>query len=130
MILERELYKSISTTRAIINSLRVYVFEIFKRLFISKKKHYRTELERGLPELVNSSKCSGCSDCESICPTNALAVSEVNDKLDKIILDVKKCIFCGLCADVCEPQVLSLTDRRPLASHGESDWTIDLVQSE
>jgi len=129
MILERELYKSISTTRAITKSLRIFLMNSVKAVFSNKSSEKVHENSRGLPELVNTNSCGTCSDCISVCPTAALEATHKNDKLEHLYLDVRKCIFCGLCEEVCSPSILTLTDQRPLSSHGESSWTIDLLQA-
>ncbi|OUR99885.1 hypothetical protein A9Q84_02325 [Halobacteriovorax marinus] len=129
MILERELYKSIGATRAIAKSLRVYFVTIISGL-IKPRLQLVTSFSRGLPELIDSKNCSNCKKCELICPTNCLSIEEKSDQLESFILDVSACIFCGLCSDVCSPKVLTLTDHRPLASHGESLWKIDLMKRE
>ena len=128
MILEREFYKSISTTRAITKSLRAYFFTSMRFIFKGRSKIVGRQVERGLPELRSSESCHGCSDCETICPTDSLSLVKNGDKLKSLNLDVKKCIFCGLCEEVCSPKVLTLTDHRTLSSHGESSWVIDLAQ--
>lgn len=128
MILEREFYKSISTTRAISKSLRAYLFTSMRFIFKGRNRRASSNVERGLPELQSTVSCSGCSDCETICPTNSLALLKSGDKLKSLNLDVKKCIFCGLCEEVCSPKVLTLTDYRTLSSHGESSWVIDLAE--
>lgn len=127
MILERELYKSISTTRAILKSLRAYSYTSLRILIKGKSSIVKNERERGLPELVNASSCNGCNDCAVVCPTSCLEVKTENDKLRSMILDIKKCIFCGLCEEVCDPKAIKLTDYRSLASHGESSWMLDLT---
>ncbi|GEM_PF-3737806 len=128
MILERELYKSISTTRAILKSLRAYSYTSLRILIKGKSAILKNERERGLPELVDPTSCNGCNDCALVCPTTSLDVKVDNNKLTSMILDVKKCIFCGLCREVCDPKVIELSDYRSLASHGESSWTIDLTE--
>ncbi len=128
MILERELYKSISTTRAISKSLRAYSLASLKFILKRKSKVEKEERERGLPELSSASSCHGCNDCRTICPTGSFELVNKEDKLIHLFLDVRKCIFCGLCEEVCDPKVLTLTDRRSLSSHGESSWIIDLAQ--
>ena len=129
MILERELYKSISTTRAIFKSLRAYSYTSIRILIKGKSVILKHENKRGLPKLVDSSRCSGCNDCAVVCPTTSLDVTVENDKLQSMILDVKKCIFCGLCVEVCDPQVIQLSNYQSLASHGESSWTLELTES-
>jgi len=45
---------------------------------------------------VNKEKCLRCGGCASICPKNALELTEQG-----IIRDEKKCINCGICEKFC-----------------------------
>ena len=45
---------------------------------------------------VNKEKCLRCGGCVSICPKNALELTEQG-----IIRDEKKCINCGICEKFC-----------------------------
>jgi len=129
MILERELYKTIGATRSVLRSLQVYFITIISNSF-KKKNVVNSIVGKGLPELADSSNCSSCKDCELICPTHCLSISEKADQVESFILDVRACIFCSLCSDVCTDKVLTLTDHRQLASHGESGWKINLLERE
>lgn len=129
MILERELYKTVGATRSVMKSLQIFFITIFSRSF--KKSNLLTpSLGRGLPEIADSKNCANCRDCEKICPTHCLSISEKDDQVETFILDVRACIFCGLCSDICADNVLTLTDQRQLSSHGESYWKIDLTKRE
>lgn len=57
-------------------------------------------------------RCTGCKDCEKICPTECIHV-EVEpgtdtgkDWVSVFDIDFAKCVFCGLCVDVCHPASL------------------------
>ncbi|RLJ01525.1 MAG: ferredoxin [Candidatus Aenigmatarchaeota archaeon] len=45
---------------------------------------------------VNKEKCLRCGGCVSVCPKNALELTEQG-----IIRDEKKCINCGICEKFC-----------------------------
>jgi NADH-quinone oxidoreductase subunit I len=57
-------------------------------------------------------RCTGCKECEVVCPTNCIRViAEPGSDASKIWvstfnIDFSRCIFCGLCVDVCQPQSL------------------------
>lgn len=52
-------------------------------------------------ELCNTSKCTGCMACRSICPKEAISVG-YDDLLKTIpVIDNTKCVNCGLCRNVC-----------------------------
>jgi len=58
----------------------------------------------------NIQTCTGCFACEQACPTGAIQMAA--QKEDRGIkmwvsffsIDHTKCIYCGLCAEVCPPQ--------------------------
>jgi len=45
---------------------------------------------------VDRSVCTGCGDCESVCPVEAVQVID-----GKSHIDPEKCIGCGFCQGVC-----------------------------
>lgn len=45
---------------------------------------------------VESANCSGCGDCERICPVGAIEVVDGKSSIDPEI-----CIGCGQCLGVC-----------------------------
>ena len=57
-------------------------------------------------------RCTGCKECELVCPTSCIRVeTEPGHDASKIWvttfdIDFSKCIFCGLCVEVCQPQSL------------------------
>jgi pyruvate formate lyase activating enzyme len=56
------------------------------------------ESQKSEPELgFIKSKCNGCGDCISVCPTAAISI----DKDDRIAIDREKCNGCYKCVDKC-----------------------------
>lgn len=57
-------------------------------------------------------RCTGCRECETICPTKAIALeSEVGPDTSKVWIgqfdiDLGRCIQCGYCVEVCPPNSL------------------------
>jgi formate hydrogenlyase subunit 6/NADH:ubiquinone oxidoreductase subunit I len=57
-------------------------------------------------------RCTGCRACEKVCPTQCIKVeTEPGADVSKIWvavfdIDFSRCIFCGLCVEVCHPQSL------------------------
>ncbi len=45
---------------------------------------------------VDRSVCTGCSDCEEVCPVDAIEIID-----GKSHIDPEKCIGCGFCQGVC-----------------------------
>lgn len=54
-------------------------------------------------------KCTGCKDCERACPVQCIRIeTETEPEPNKTWvavyeIDFGKCIYCGICADVCQP---------------------------
>ncbi len=126
MILEKELYNSITETRSFFKSVYTFVISCSGNIF-AKSKQLTEVQHRGLPKLRAAADCTLCNDCVAICPTSCLSIEQKNEQLVKMNLNVLACTFCGLCAEVCEKDLLTLTETRALASHYESRWIIDLV---
>jgi len=57
-------------------------------------------------------RCTGCKECEKTCPTQCISIKADQGAEDaklwvsKFDIDFSRCIFCGLCAEVCQPQSL------------------------
>ena len=51
--------------------------------------------------------CTGCLACERACPIDCIVIDAVKDKetrqmaLNRFDIDIAKCMFCGLCSEVC-----------------------------
>ncbi len=110
------------------------MIEIIKNRF---KQGYRTsnfpkenpefpERFRGRPE-VNQDLCaSGCADCLSVCPTQALQEGH-NPEKKTLSLDMGRCLFCGECAKSCPEGAIVFTCNHRLAANQREDL---LIQSQ
>lgn len=47
-------------------------------------------------------RCTGCSACANVCPTQCIKMQEDKNGFLKPVIDKSNCIDCGLCRDVCE----------------------------
>lgn len=62
-------------------------------------------------------KCTGCKECEVVCPTQCIRVeTEPGADSSKIWvstfdINFSSCIFCGLCVEACLPQSLVHTKK-------------------
>lgn len=54
---------------------------------------------------MNKEKCTHCTACVTICPTNAL---KVNRKTMKVEFDSEKCIACELCIPACPYKAMEI----------------------
>lgn len=54
---------------------------------------------------VTTNKCDECGTCISVCPENALHLT------NNLIVDKHKCIGCSKCVKVCPVSALALQDK-------------------
>lgn len=66
---------------------------------------------------VDAEKCSGCRDCQDICPFEALDL----DDTGAARVSVRDCWGCGICRACCASDAISLSDRR-LVPEAASLW--------
>ncbi|MFX1295219.1 MAG: ATP-binding protein [Promethearchaeota archaeon] len=59
--------------------------------------------------ILTKEKCNGCYQCIIKCQFGALS-ADVRQK--KVNIDLKKCFGCGVCANACNKQAITLVDRR------------------
>ncbi len=56
---------------------------------------------------VDMEICTGCLACERACPIDCIVIEAVKDKetrqmmLNRFDIDIAKCMYCGLCSEVC-----------------------------
>jgi formate hydrogenlyase subunit 6/NADH:ubiquinone oxidoreductase subunit I len=59
--------------------------------------------------------CTGCRDCEQVCPTQCIRIETDPGADTKKIwvsifdIDHAQCVFCGLCVEACQPASLTHT---------------------
>lgn len=75
---------------------------------------------RGLPT-VDAAKCpEGCRDCVEACPTNAVAVTGKEVKLD-----LGRCLFCTDCMEACPEQAITYSPEYRLAVRRREDLVLE-----
>jgi len=63
----------------------------------------------------DNNKCTGCKDCQNVCPSECIEIEvepgrQASKKWVSVFnIDYGKCILCGLCVEVCQPQSLMHT---------------------
>ena len=72
-------------------------------------------------------RCTGCRDCEKVCPCNCIKIEEEQGAESKKLwvsvydIDFSRCIFCGLCVESCQPGSLAHTKQYEGAAYQISD---------
>jgi len=61
-------------------------------------------------------KCIGCNQCVRDCPSNAIKIRKVADKVFEADIDLGRCIYCAQCVDSCPKKALEATCEFELAS--------------
>lgn len=67
-------------------------------------------------------RCTGCRECELVCPTDCIKVEVERgtgigkDWVSVFDIDFSRCVFCGLCVEVCHPASLVHTKQYESAS--------------
>lgn len=57
---------------------------------------------------VDSSRCTLCMSCTSVCPAHALSAG---DDVPRLVMHEVNCIQCGICANSCPEKVITLEAR-------------------
>ncbi len=60
-------------------------------------------------------RCIGCKLCMKDCPSGAITVRKVGEKLFEVELDLGKCVFCMQCVDSCPKKALMASPEFELA---------------
>lgn len=78
----------------------------------------------------NIARCTGCGDCQVVCPTEAIRVEsqELRNSPKKWVtsfeIDLGKCLYCGLCAESCIPGSLAHSREYESSSFKRSDLVL------
>ncbi len=81
-------------------------------------------------------RCTGCRDCERICPAQCIHVEEEpGAEASKIWvsaydIDFARCIFCGLCVEACQPGSLIHTRQYEGAAYSLTDLVASFGRGE
>ena len=60
-------------------------------------------------EYIDRSKCNNCAICYNVCPTDVFGKAGVII----YIAYPEDCMSCHLCEDICKPEALYVSARRP-----------------
>jgi len=104
------------------------MFDIIKKIWKTKTVT-KTELLTDAPErfrgkpIVTSNECTGCQACVAACPAKAITFQQDGDAIT-VSLSYTTCIFCGICAEVCETDTIQATNEYRLATKNKNELTV------
>jgi len=72
-----------------------------------------------------------CMLCATICPSHCIKIAgeetaEGRGRPASFDLDLSRCIFCGLCEEVCPEAAIVMTRHYELATYDKSDLALNL----
>ncbi|MBE3576690.1 MAG: NADH-quinone oxidoreductase subunit I [Limnochordales bacterium] len=79
---------------------------------------------RGMPVLLSDDEgnllCTACEVCARECPVQVIHITAHRDEnkkkvLDEFDIDMSRCMFCGICAEVCAFGAIAMSDIYELA---------------
>jgi len=74
---------------------------------------------RGRP-VIDPDKCTGCGACVSVCPPNAISMSDEGEyRVVRIFYG--RCTFCAMCRDSCPSEAITMTREFELATDSLDD---------
>lgn len=104
------------------------MFDIIQKIWRTKTVT-KTDLFTEAPErfhgkpVFTSSECTGCEACAASCPSSAIDFRQNGDAIT-LSLTYARCIFCGICSEVCETAMIQITNEYRLATKNKSDLTV------
>jgi NADH-quinone oxidoreductase subunit I len=131
------------------------IFSIFRRRFKLAMDFHSWTIEypfvvRSLPVKSHTTlknnflECTGCLSCESICPVQAIQIDgyeyspqmrrpqttsgvSFEREIEGFKVDYSRCVFCGICVDVCPTKSLTYTRAFARPEIQERSLAVDLV---
>ncbi|TCK02028.1 UNVERIFIED_ORG: formate hydrogenlyase subunit 6/NADH:ubiquinone oxidoreductase subunit I [Anoxybacillus amylolyticus] len=104
------------------------MFDLIRKIWRTKTVT-KTELFTEAPErfrgkpIFTSNECTDCQACTMSCPAGAITLQQ-NDDAITLSLSYANCIFCGICAEVCEMNVIQITNEYRLATKNKNELTV------
>ncbi len=91
-----------SKVEKILNIEREKSLDYLKSLLTAEKKESSRKQEETTRNIeVVGNKCTACTVCKNVCPTNAISIKYNSEGFLYPSIDKEKCVNCGLCAKKC-----------------------------
>jgi Ni,Fe-hydrogenase III small subunit/Pyruvate/2-oxoacid:ferredoxin oxidoreductase delta subunit len=101
----------------ILKSLRVRYAQ--GRQYIPDLRAARPAGFRGRPTISAAPCAAGCEACGDECPTDAIAIAD-----GAVALDLGRCVFCGVCVDVCPSGKVTFTNDPAMAARTPAELVV------
>ncbi len=86
--------------------------------------------KRQMPEhfrgriIYKAENCIGCKICVRDCPSQAIEIKKVAEKVFEAKFHLDRCIYCGQCVDSCPKNALELSPEYELAQVDKEKLTV------
>lgn len=84
----------------------------------------------GFATIAISEDCTACRSCERACPNQAIEYSQHEFKTFQLHFEPERCIGCGICEQLCIPEVLTIDQRPSMKAVFGSDEPVLLLEGE
>lgn len=104
------------------------MFSIIKARIFQKHRTVKYPLEKptlparfkGMP-IIEIERCDGnCKDCIEKCPVNAISKDNASP-----VIDLGRCIFCGICEKICKNKVIVYTKEHSMATRKREELLVN-----
>lgn len=101
------------------------MFQLFRMIWkignVTKKDPFPPAPQfKGKP-ILTSDICTGCQECVHVCPSGAIQLFPTSWDAQELSLNYSCCVFCGMCSEVCETNLIQTTSDYRLATKQKLD---------
>ena len=75
--------------------------------------------------IFHQRRCIGCKLCVKDCPSEAIEIEKVADKVFDAKIRMDRCVFCGQCVESCNKDALESSRDYELAAFGREVLRVD-----
>jgi formate hydrogenlyase subunit 6/NADH:ubiquinone oxidoreductase subunit I len=90
---------------------------LFKKPATTRYPFIKIEMPKDFRGKIRFSpeKCIGCKLCMRDCPSDAIVIRKVGEKIFEAEIDLARCIYCAQCVDTCPRKAIEATREFELA---------------